>query len=124
MYTDKPSEDESSEDESLGEDQDSTEPELFDSNLELLYESFEYEDGVSQASTTEDREKEIITPQHGTVAVSVFSKLDAPSYQGAPVTILQSSVLIFQYATRHCLSGKGAFTATVSAYPLCTEDCT
>ncbi len=76
-----------------------------DSDLELLYESFEYEDGASQASATEDREKEVVAPQYG-IAASVCGKLDTPLYQNAPLTILQSYMLLFQCAIRHCLTSK------------------
>lgn len=75
----------------------------------MLYESFEYEDGGSQASAfpPEDGEDEVSvsTPMYG-MDTSVCGKLATPLYQNALLTIVQSYVLMFQFAIRHSLTSK------------------
>ena len=82
----------------------------YESDLEDLYESFDFEDSASrslssaQAQETCDNE----VPQQETVG-HLFSTSGEALYAGSPISTLQSYLLIFQYAVRHSLTAK-AFT--------------
>ena len=82
----------------------------YESDLEDLYKSFDFEDSASrslssaQAQETCDNE----VPQQETVG-HLFSTSGEALYAGSPISTLQSYLLIFQYAVRHSLTAK-AFT--------------
>ena len=87
------------------------EAELIDSDLEDLYESFDYEgdSGPSQVLAAEG-----VTHTENGIPTRLFdgssrSTLSAPIYPGAVLTVIQSYLLIFQYIVRHSLTTK-AFT--------------
>ena len=78
-----------------------------DSDLEDLYESFDYEDEVTSSRAPSSQESSSATYRPPpTVDASVFS---TALYQGAGLTVFQSYLLVFQYAVRHSLTTK-AFT--------------
>ena len=77
------------------EEAESSQEEL-ESDLEDLYESFEYEDEVEALSSQDCNQPTFQLPAVDNTAL----------YQGARLTVFQSHLLIFQYAVRHSLTTK------------------
>ena len=94
-----------------------TSNEAQDSDLEDLYESFDYEDDTS---TTEDRCTGMIM-----VDCSVTS---TPIYPGTELTVFQSYLLLFQYAVchplRHLQNYSSSFLCMSQREPLYQGQCT
>ena len=69
-----------------------------DSNLQDMYESFEFEDEVVPSFSTKDN-----SPPSGTSRRDFDTR---PLYPDARLTTVQSQLLIFQYSIRHSLTSK------------------
>ena len=89
--------------------EDLDEVELIDSDMEELYESFEYEDQASQTSAPArvERGHGHQPPRKGSGVIA--PQYAQPVYDHASLSIMQSYLLIFQYAVCHTLTIK-AFT--------------
>ena len=98
------------------------ESEVFDSDLEDLYESFDYVDEVvsSRASSSQQANHGANSASSRTLIPTACGRvLSSPLYPGALLTVFQSYLLIFQYAVRHSLTTK-AFTELLQLLSLHT----
>ena len=73
-----------------------------DSDLQDLYDSFDFEDGTSQTRLQTEGLEKCSSTSGGTITEALL-------YPGADLSTLQSYLLLFQFAIRHSLTSK-AFT--------------
>lgn len=98
----------SSDCDSLSSDEADTET---DSDLQDLYESFDFEDEASRSQSSAQAQTRGDTTESETclpleTARRSFSLGETALYDGSPISTLQSHLLIFQYAIRHGLTTK------------------